>query len=171
VTPKKAHSFLLPACLQLFPERFNTPEARAMLLAIALQESDFRHRQQLIGFHRNWWESLKGPAAGFWQFERIGIRGVLEHRTTGPMARTVLQTLGYPDDVETIHKAIIHNDILAVCLARLALFRVPEQLPGPDDAAEGWRQYVWAWRPGKPHPDRWAERYTLAWEIVTRAGH
>lgn len=166
-----AHDFLLPACLSLFPAQYNTPAARAMMLAIALQESDFESRQQLIGHHRNWWQSLNGPAVSYWQFERIGIRGVLEHRSTGPLIRRVLSKLGYPDDVETIYKALIHNDILAVCFARLLLFRVPQALPaGPQEVNEAWRQYLWAWAPGKPKPERWPSRYALAWEIVARAG-
>lgn len=164
-----AHGFLVSACLQLFPDRYNTPPARAMLLAIALQESDFIHRQQLIGNHRNWWESLKGPATSFWQFERIGIRGVLEHHTTGPLIREVLDTLGYPEDVGTIHTAVTHNDILAACFARLLLWQVPQALPGPDQASEAWRQYLRAWRPGKPRPERWQSRYHTAWNIVERS--
>lgn len=165
-----AHNFLFPACLALFPAKYNTPEARAMMLSIGLQESDFQARQQLVGNHRNWWESINGPAVSFWQFERIGIRGVLEHRSTGPLIRNVLAMLGYPADLETIYQALKHNDILAVCFARLLLYRVPEALPGPDDVAEAWRQYVWAWAPGKPKPERWLDRYIQAWEIVKRAG-
>jgi hypothetical protein len=166
VTPKTAHDFLLPSVSALFPDQWFTPEARAMLIAIGLQESDFLHRQQLIGNHRNWWESIKGPAVSYWQFERIGIRGVLQHRATRPIALRVLDLFGYPEDVETIYKAIIHNDLLAVCFARLLLFTVPQRLPAKHETAEGWNQYLWAWRPGKPHPARWATRWATAWEIV-----
>ncbi|MDP2141297.1 MAG: hypothetical protein Q8L20_10845 [Gammaproteobacteria bacterium] len=164
--PQVAHDFLLASCLKLFPSQYNTPEARAMVIAIGLQESDFKHRQQLIGNHRNWWQSLSGPAVSYWQFERIGIRGVLEHRITGPLIRVVLDKLGYPADVETIYKALIHNDILAVCFARLLLFTVPDPLPTRTQPAKAWEQYLWAWRPGKPKPDRWNERFAAAWEIV-----
>lgn len=165
--PQVVYDFLLPAAMRLFPSQYSSPEAAAMLLAIGLQESDFRERQQLIGHHRTWWQSLTGPAVGYWQFERIGIRGVLGHAQTGPMARRVLEKLGYPDDVETIHKALIHNDLLAVAFARLLLFTVPEPLPtlrSPADYA--WGQYLWAWRPGKPKPDRWAARWNEAVMIV-----
>lgn len=164
--PQDVYDFLLPACLALFPAEYSSKEAQAMMIAIGLQESDFKHRQQLVGNHRNWWQSLTGPAVSMWQFERVGIRGVLEHRTTGPLIRLVLDKLGYPADVETIYKAIIHNDILAVCFARLLLFTVPDPLPTRNQPAKGWEQYVWAWRPGKPKPDRWQERFSRAWEIV-----
>jgi hypothetical protein len=160
------HDYLLPVSLRLFPERFNSPEAHAMMIAIALQESDLKHRRQLIGQHRHWWQSLQGPATGFWQFERIGIRGVLEHRTTGAMARKVLTDFGYPDDVNTIHEAIVHNDVLAAVFARLALFRVPEPLPRRDQVDEAWRQYVTTWRPGKPHRHKWDACYEQAWRVV-----
>lgn len=167
MNPKAAHDFLIPACLSLFPSKYDSPQARAMLIAIALQESDFIHRQQLIGNHRHWWQSINGPARSFWQFERIGISGVLEHHTTGGLARRVLSTLGYPDDVNTIHKAVTHNDILAVCFARLLLWQLPQALPGRDQPALGYRQYLQAWRPGKPRPERWQSRFETAWSIVT----
>lgn len=167
MNPRTAHDFLLPACLALFPEKYDSPAARAMLIAIALQESDFIHRQQLVGNHRHWWQSINGPARSYWQFEKMGIRGVLEHHTTGVLARRVLSTLGYPDDVNTIHKAVTHNDILAVCFARLLLWQLPQALPRREQPALGYRQYIQAWRPGKPRPERWQARFETAWSIVT----
>lgn len=168
MNPITVHSFLLPACKSLFSDYLMDKNAQAMLIAIGLQESDFLHRRQLIGRNRNWWESLKGPASGFWQFEKIGIRGVIEHHRAGPMFKKVCDTLGYPMDVNVIHKAIVHNDILAVALARCLLWTVPEKLPGVGEALDGWNQYLSAWRPGKPSPVRWEERYIKAWDIVNR---
>ena len=129
MTPNTLHSFLLPACKPLFPEHLMDSNAQAMMLTIGLQESDLKHRQQLIGRNRNWWQSINGPATGFWQFEKIGIKGVIEHRTAGPMFKTVCDLLGYPTNVNVIHKAVINNDILAVALARCLLWMVPEKLP------------------------------------------
>ncbi len=163
---KTAHDFILPAGLQHLPERLDTIEARAMLLAIGLQESDFKHRVQLIGNHRHWWDSLRGPARGWWQFERAGVTGVLRHRATADHAATVLERLRYPDEVGMVHKALAHNDPLAAVFARLLLFTVPNRLPRRDEANEAWRQYTWAWRPGKPHPARWPSRYAEAWRIA-----
>lgn len=161
-----AHKFLLQSTMALFPGDMNTKPARAMILAICLQESDFQHRIQLIGNHRRWWESLKGPARGYPQFERIGIQGVLEHPSTRGTAAALCEVLGYPVDVATLHRAVAHNDILAVAMARLALWRLPSPLPARDDPDEGWRQYIAAWAPGKPKPQRWRSRYALAWSIV-----
>lgn len=161
-----AHDFLLPACNSLFPPHFNTPAARALLLAIGLQESDFEHRQQLIGNHRNWWESIRGPATSFWQFEKIGIQEVFRHPATRQHALRLIAKLGYPEDVNVIHSAIKHNDLLAVGIARLAIYRTPYALPKQHEYEEAWRQYLQVWRPGKPKPDRWQMRYATAWEIV-----
>jgi hypothetical protein len=166
-----AHKFLLPAASNLFPAYLHTPEAMAMLLAIGMQESDFIHRQQLIGHHRNWWESVKGPARSFWQFELIGIQGVLEHPATRSMAITLCQRFGYPIDAGVLHRAVTHNDLLAAGFARLALYRLPYPLPARDQDENGWNQYIEAWRPGKPKPDRWPERFKRAWEIVNASAH
>jgi hypothetical protein len=137
-----------------------------MILAIGLQESQFIHRQQLIGTSRHWWQSLKGPAVSFFQFERAGINGVLRHHASREMALVVLDLLGYPEDVSVLWRAMKHNDLLAACFARLALWRLPERLPMQDEHMKGWDQYIEAWRPGKPHPERWADNYLRAWDVV-----
>lgn len=169
MNPHTVHDFLIPACKALFPASFTafgTPPAIAMLLAIGLQESDFEARRQLVGHNRNWWDSLTGPATSFWQFEKGGIQAILAHAKTGPILKDILTTLGYPDDADVIHDAITHNDILAVCCARLLLYTYPGPLPRPQDTTEAWRQYIWCWRPGKPTTERWPTRYRLAWDIV-----
>ena len=163
-----AHKLLLPSCLALFPARFDSLPARAMMLAVALQESDFIHRQQLVGAFRNWWESITGPATSFWQFELIGVRGVMEHHTTGPMLRSVCEMLGYPFDAKVLHKAMTYDMLLGVIMARLALYRHPQPLPGRDDPQAGWKQYIDIWRPGKPHPDKWAACFAEAWRVVDK---
>src|SRR3990167_3938892 len=87
---------LVPSCQALFGPEMTTPAAQAMLLAIAMQESDLIHRQQLIGTSRNWWQSLNGPATGLWQFEKVGVEAVLNHRKAGPMAQRIVIDMGYP---------------------------------------------------------------------------
>jgi len=147
---------LISAGLAFLPERFNSPEARAMLLAIGEQESRFMHRRQ-----------IGGPARGYWQFEQGGgVRGVLTHRHTAPLARAVLERVDYPVTVEAVYNALPDNDVLAVVFARLLLFTAPWPLPGRDDAHIGWDQYLWAWRPGKPHANTWPGFYSRAWKMV-----
>lgn len=160
------HQHVLPAALTLFEDRFISVEAAAMLLAIGEHESKFTHRQQLVGGIRDWWRSERGPAAGYFQFERIGIRGVLEHRASAQLSRQALAVLGYPDDVETVFKAMIHNDILSAVMARLALWRIPERLPRRDEADEAYRQYLEVWRPGKRRDAEWGSSWWKAWEVL-----
>lgn len=162
-----ANKLIFPFGLKHLPGKFDSTGARAMLLAIALQETNFLHRVQLVAGRRHWWESLSGPARGWWQFEVTGVSGVLNHHATSEHATSVLQRLRYPADVAIIHKAIAHNDALAAVFARLLLFTVPQRLPTRFETDEAWQQYLWAWRPGKPHPERWSENYALAWRIVT----
>lgn len=159
-------NFIVPAALHFFPKNMTSTNAIASIVSIGLQESGFLHRQQLIGTNRNWWQSINGPAVSFFQFEKIGIAEVLRHPSTRDMARSVLSKFGYPDDINTIHKALIHNDLLAAVFARLALYRVAEPLPDRNNPEEAWRQYKTIWRPGKPHPETWLKNFNEAWDVV-----
>jgi len=95
-----------------------------------------------------------------------GVRGVMTHRSTSSIARDLLMRLSIPVTVEAAHAALEFNDLLAVGFARLNLLWLPGTLPGPDDSAEGWRQYIEAWRPGKPHVGTWSKWYSTAWEAL-----
>lgn len=151
------HLYIVPAAYSLLPTIMASDRATAMLLAIGLQESRFKHRYQIPVAH----------ARGFWQFEQAGLHGVLEHSMTADHATNVCWQLGYRStNVEWLHPALQHNDVLACGLARLLLWTVPESLPGPEDADEAWEQYLSAWRPGKPRPDNWHQFYRRAWNHV-----
>lgn len=132
-----------------------------MLLAIALQESKAAHRVQ-----------IGGPAHGFYQFEKGtpqtkgGVTGLVVHPKTAPHLAKACATLRYPFSATAIYEAITHNDVLSTLCARLLLWTLPVSLPGPGSAQEGWRQYLSAWRPGKPHPGTWDAHYTAAWQRV-----
>lgn len=149
----------LPAAFSLLPGRMDTPEAKAMLLAIGLQESDgFNARVQYGG----------GPAHGFWQFEKGGgVRGVLSSPTTAPLILPVLQTLRYRPNEAECYAAIVHNDVLAACFARLLLWNVPGRLAGPSEPQRGWDNYIAGWRPGKPHRATWDRFFAEGWRTVT----
>ena len=147
--------------LALLPRRMYSPEAIAMLLAIGLQESRFTHRRQ-----------IGGPARGFYQFERGGgVAGVLRHYQTREVINNILDRLQYARDTDTSYAAIEHNDALATVYARLLLWTLPGPLPGPDDAAKAWEQYLEAWRPGKPHRQTWGDFYRQAWAICRTLDH
>lgn len=145
------------AAISLLPPSMNVPEAKALVKAICYQESQLRFRRQMYN----------GPAMGFAQFEQGGgVRGVIEHKATGPIICPLLKALNYEVYVPTVWAALENNDILAFVFARLLLYTVPAKLPGPADVEEGWRQYQWAWRPGKPHPEKWPENYAKAWQEI-----
>jgi hypothetical protein len=153
------HTRVLPAALGLLPPAMDTPEARAMLLAIGLQESRFEHRRQ-----------VKGPARGFWQFEYGGgLAGVMTHRATRGHLDAALCALRYDgaiDEPARLFVAIEHNDVVACVCARLLLWTLPGRLPARPYVTMAWNQYIDAWRPGQPHVETWADYYLQAWELV-----
>ncbi len=147
---------VIPATAFLLPPKMESQAARAMLMAIGLQESRFTARTQ-----------DGGPARGFWQFERGGgVKGVLNHSATQPHINKVLDALEYDRSSETSYQSIADNDILACAFARLLLWTLPGALPGPSDPNEGWQQYMEAWKPGKPHRETWDAFYQTAWELA-----
>ena len=143
------------ATATLLPARMASTEAKAMLMAIGLQESRFEHRKQ-----------INGPAMGFWQFEMGGIQAVLRHQASREPIRKILTALGYSDVAMSSYNAIEHNDILACAYARCLLWTIAGKLPGPSDHDEAWDQYLFAWRPGRPHKKTWRSFYDLAWSMV-----
>ena len=129
--------------------------ATALLVSIALQETDLRHREQ-----------VRGPARGFWQFESIGVEGVLEHHASKANAERICVELLHEPDVSEVYSAIRDADVLAACFARLALWRYPGPLPSESEPEKGWEQYIAVWGPGKPKPEKWEHNWRLAWESV-----
>ena len=144
------------AIIRHLPERMFSEEAVVMLLAIGEQESKFRHRRQ-----------IGGPARGFWQFEQGGgVAGVLRHNATRDIAANVCADLKYDPDSRVVYNALADNDILAACFARLLLWTLPHPLPAIGDADTAWSQYLECWRPGKPHPKQWGKSYASALEGI-----
>lgn len=149
---------VIPAAMKMLPPRLDSFEARVMLVAMGLQESDFVHRRQ-----------IGGPARGFWGFESGGgVHGVLTHPATKPLLAPVLASLQYQPG-ECYH-ALEHNDTLAAVFARLLLYSDPHALP--ETEPEAWAYYLRTWRPGaaKDHRaretrDRWTRNYAQAWAL------
>lgn len=155
---------VFPALSVLLPQSYDTPEARAMLIAVALQESGLRERRQIARYDGKL--PVYGPARGWWMFERIGVQGVMEHRASREGAAVVVAALDYPWDSVTVHLALEHNDILAGAMARMLLRTHPDQLPRRGEKEVGWEQYLALWRPGKPKEGSWAGCWEKAWEVV-----
>lgn len=149
---------ILDAALVGLPAIMDTPQARVQLIAIALQESRLKHRDQIVKGKK---PGVKGPALGLWQFEKGGgVRGVLRH----PASR---KHLPYGQDEEQALWLLLEcDDTLAAQLARLLLWTDPRPLPVRGDAASGWNYYIRNWRPGKPHPQTWGAFWREAEALV-----
>lgn len=168
MTPSILLDTIIDPALRLVETKYRTDEARALLIAIALQESKITERRQVLDAGKRWWESRPGKANGWWQFEQGGaVVGVLTHPASQRFIAPVLTKLEYPADSEIVHDGLIHNDVLACLMARALLVTLPAQLPGRDNPAEGWRQYIEAWRPGREKPDTWAAHYATAWRCIS----
>lgn len=141
----------------------DTVIARRFVLAIALQESGLAHRRQVSsGGLEN------GPAASFWQFEQGGgCAGVLRHPSAAARMRGVCADFNVEPTPAGLWEAIRYNDIVAAAAARLLVYTLPQGMP--TTGTEAWTQYVSAWRPGKPHPERWAANWALAGQVVEGA--
>lgn len=137
-------------------------EARRLLVCIALQESKLRHRRQVTS------SGLEdGPAVSFWQFERAGgCRGVVTHPSTAKAMRAVCDLFCVEPGEQGLWAAMRFQDIVAAAAARLLVYTLPRALP--QTAADGWSQYLAAWRPGKPHPETWAGHWQAADAAVRR---
>lgn len=160
MTPQTFLRIALEPALSLLPAAMDTPPARALVLAICLQESRLLYRRQ-----------IRGPARGFAQFELGGgVTGVLTHSATRPLIERVLAELRYVPAASACYDAIEHHDVLACVFARLLLWTDAAPLPARDQADVGWDIYLRTWRPGRPHPDTWSGHFACAWAIVEPAG-
>lgn len=157
-------STAIEPALALLPAALDSPAARVMLLAIGLQESRFIHRAQVLA------GGGKGPARGFWQFERGGgCTGVLQHAASRFWIHTVCGIRGCPPAPMQLWLAIEQDDVLAAAAARLLLFTDPLRLPNVGDEQSAWALYLRTWRPGKPHPHTWPDLYRRAVQAVMEA--
>lgn len=158
--------------LALLPPQMDNPLARVMLLAIGLQESRFMHRFQKVAGS----PFIKGPARGFWQFEkgttasRGGVCGVMLHDASRFWLSHLCAKRGVPFVADDIWLAVENDDVLAAGLARLLLFTDAKKLPALDDCEGAWQCYAFrTWRPGKPHRGTWDEFHKQAVAQVTEA--
>jgi|SRR5690554_6265003 len=148
-------SAIAPA-LELLPADMTSPEAEVMLLAIGLQESRFKARRQ-----------IRGPARGFWQFERGGgVLGVLRHRATSRHALHICDARGVQPVADQVYQRLERDDILSAAFARLLLWSDPHRLPAVGGVAAAWDLYIRTWRPGQPHRHTWDALYAQAMEEV-----
>lgn len=164
MTPSDFNDQIISPALDWMGRRFDSPEARVLMLAIALQESEMKHRWQVIDKKR---PELKGPARGFFQMERGGgVFGVMHHPATSMLALRICAYRAVMFTSNAVWQAIETDDILAAVFARLLLFSDPAPLPAVSDAQGAWGYYVRTWRPGKPHLEKWPVNHEAALEVM-----
>lgn len=96
---------------------------------------------------------------GYWQFEKIGILGVMKHYRTKDMYQTICVAEGVEPDVDSVYEALPSNPVLACAFARLYLWTDINPLPNIGDVEDAWDCYIRIWRPGKPDRSRWDTSY------------
>lgn len=129
---------------KLLPMKMDSHFARVNQAAIGQQESGYLVRRQYGN----------GPARGYWQFEEGGgVKGVMEHKSTAELARSVCHARGVPFVRRTVWEALETDDVLAAAFCRLLMWTDSGKLPTSESA--GWAMYIRTWRPGKPHIDKW----------------
>jgi len=138
--------------------------ARVMLYAIGLQESGLTSRWQIVNG-----PYTRGPARGLWQFEAGGgVKGVLEHKSSSAIAQQFAREFVGSTNNYAVWATLAYEDVLAAVFSRLLLWADPRVLPAPVLASEseGWGYYVRNWRPGTPHPEKWAANWQAALEAL-----
>jgi len=85
---------------------------------------------------------------------------VLTHYLTAQTMRNLCVEFNIDTTPAALWEAMRYHDIVAAIAARLLVYTLPDKLP--TDANDGWYQYVAAWRPGKPHPEKWQSCWDLA---------
>ena len=156
MTPHLYQTLVIDPTMHLLGSKYDSPEARAMLLAIGLQESRLQYRRQ-----------IQGPARGFHQFETGGVQAVLTHKVVGPIAVATAKALEYAPLVSTLHPAFEHNDLLDCAFSRLLLYADPRPLPKAGQRDLAWTIYLFGWRPGKPKRETWDDFYDEAWATIS----
>lgn len=150
MTPAAALSTAINPALSLLPAKLDCAEARVLLLAIGLQESELKYRVQRDD----------GPARGLWEFERAGVAAVLVNKASHAYALDLCNQFSVrPADV---YDELANNDILAAGFARLLLWCDDAPLPAIGAMGTAWSYYVRNWRPGKPRPLDWPANYRAA---------
>ena len=156
ITPADALGQIIAPALATLPPEMDSPEARLMLLAIALQESGLRTRVQ-----------NGGPARGLWQFEVNGVLAVMHNMHTAGPVFDWCRDNGIQYGGNGIYNRLADDDELACVFARLMLWADPRTLPEIGDTMGAFDYYERNWRPGKPSYTRWRDTaYPQAIEAV-----
>jgi len=146
IAPADALGKIIVPALATLPAEMDSPQARLMLLAIMLQESGLRTREQ-----------NGGPARGLAQFERNGVLAVMHNTRTADIVFHWCDDNGITYGSNTIYERLALDDELACVFARLLLWSDPRPLPAIGDVMGAFDYYERCWGPGKPSYSRWKQ--------------
>lgn len=123
-------------------------EREVLLVGIAMVESDLRFRKQ----------QPSGPARSFWQIELPTAVDTLKRCKP---VRDLWEALLLPEIV--VHTDVEHTD-LGACALACGILRLTEgRLPLLGESSDPQKDYYRrAWRPGKPHDEKWPAAYAAA---------
>jgi hypothetical protein len=158
-TPADCLAQVISPALAYLDPPLDSPEARVLLLATALQESGLRTRLQDGG----------GPAHGLWQTEQGGARCVLDNAVSKKLAADLCSKFAVAPISSDVYWTLAHDDLFACAFARLMLWCDPHPLPELGDADDAWLCYQKNWGPGKPRPQEWPANYAAALAAVQAA--
>lgn len=148
----------IETAFQLLPVKMDSRPARVILAACGYQETKYLTRVQYGN----------GPARSYWQFENgrlAAINGVLNHKATAAMARSVCKERGVDQERVAVWKAMEVDDVLGAAFARLLIYTDPFELP--TNREDAWEMYAnRLWRPGKPHPENWQASWAFGLECA-----
>ena len=151
----------------LLPGKYDTPQRRVMMIAIAGQESGDWLQTRQIAFYRDG-KPVYGKANGVTQFEENGaVKAVLQHVSTSIEAKAVCLRRGVAPLPGDAWRAMAVDQPFNLAFAALLLYSDRAPLPALGDVEGALAYYLRNWRPGKPHPDTWRFYYLAALEFVT----
>lgn len=167
--PAAALAEAIEPALALLPTVMDNQEAKVMLLAIMLQESGLRTRQQ-----------VGGPAHGIAQCEQPIMQLLLDNRASEVPVRNLCSARAVAPVASDMYFAVATDDVFAAGIARLALWCDPHPLPALGDQDAAFETYIRVWGPGayaRGTPDerdairaRFASNYAAALAAVAGAG-
>ena len=139
MNPQQLHDHIIKHALDCMLGKYNTPEARFMLLCISATESNCGESIKQIG----------GPALGIWQMEPDTHDDIFKNCDALKSNEHLIEVLDdalvnlIPGDLNP-YSTLIYSPLYACIMARLKLAMTPEPLPSlPTDANDTQRHYAY----------------------------
>ena len=157
MTPAEFSTRILAPAALAFPFH-DTPQSRALLMAVAGVESAWTSR----------WQEPVAYARGFWMCQQNCLNDLLAHPASGPLLRQFATDMEIP--AGGMFEALAWHDGWAYACGRALLLTDRAVLPAVSDTDGASEYYRRNWRPGRYDPVRFATRYAEALAVSAPAG-